>query len=102
MTQFSFRQELFEEKARAQEVLSNASFNWFEDYQSVDLLHEEYGLEVCGIRDEETALGIKEVMERTFVKWWNSAYYYKDYGADVGWKVIIQQKPFSGPMDSVF
>jgi hypothetical protein len=49
---FLFFPELFEERGKAAELLDIGGFTWFTDYSSIDLLHEEYGLEVCGIKEE--------------------------------------------------
>ena len=45
-----FRPELFEHRARVSGLLDEAGFLPFSEYGSIDLLHAEYGLEVCGIQ----------------------------------------------------
>lgn len=66
---FVFYPGLFEARGRASEVLEAAGFVWFSDYGSIDLLHEEYGLEVCGIQDERNIREIRSAMERAFPHW---------------------------------
>ena len=45
-----FHPELFEHKARALEHLEDAGFIWLSDFTTIDLLHQDYGIEVCGIK----------------------------------------------------
>ena len=92
MTEFAFRPELFDAREQAQQALSECGFNFFEHYLAIDLLHEEYGLEVCGIREYETAMSIQRVMQKTFPEWSKSSCYLKEYGSDSGWKIVIQHR----------
>ena len=86
---FVFYPELFEARGRASEVLEEAGFVWFSDYGSIDLLHEEFGLEVCGIKEERNVRGIRSAMQRAFPHWHFTGTCRNDCGRDVGWKVRI-------------
>jgi len=43
--------------------LHDQGFDWLSQYSSVDLLQDTYGIEVCGIRDEDDALDMLEVLK---------------------------------------
>ena len=55
MSLFAFHPELFEHRTLAFERLAAHQFNWFEHFSSIDLLHDIFGLEVCGIAREADA-----------------------------------------------
>ena len=55
---FAWHPELFEHRARLLQALAAAGLVFGQDFSSVDLLHDEFGLEVCGIAFEKTALFI--------------------------------------------
>ncbi len=54
-------------------------------------MQDVYGMEVCGIHDEDNARNILEVLKQMFPSWtiWKS--YYKDFGRDPGFMVTIQR-----------
>lgn len=85
---FAFHPELFEVRARAMERLEAADVLWFRDFSSVDLGHDQYSIEICGVGDEQTARKIEGVLLTAFsgcsVNVW-----LKDYGADEGWRVDV-------------
>jgi len=83
-----FHLELFAERAKASEALEKASLTWSVDYASVDLLHDEFGLEVCGIHDEPNLEVVKQTMCDTFPHWHHSRACLKD-GIEPGWKFLI-------------
>ncbi len=84
-----FRPELFECRSRAIEILEGAGIVWLSDYSSVDLLHEEYGLEVCGIQQEAKVDPIVEVIQKGFPHW----HYHGLCRKDCGWKFAIHMFP---------
>ena len=84
-----FHPELFEQRAEAMQVLSTKGFAWMSDYNSIDLEHDEYGLEVCGIRERATALAIRDVMRNLFPSWRNVRVFPHDGFIDPGWRVQI-------------
>src|SRR5438552_12616949 len=51
---FAFHPELFEHRTLALEALAAHDLHWFEHFGSVDLLHDLFGLEVCGISKKAT------------------------------------------------
>ena len=52
MDSFAFHPELLDERTRVIAELSDAGFEWLSDFGAVDLLHDVYGLEVTGVREE--------------------------------------------------
>ncbi|HTI69507.1 MAG TPA: hypothetical protein VMF06_06060, partial [Candidatus Limnocylindria bacterium] len=88
---FRFEGELFDHRATALEVLDGAGYNPFTDFSSVDLLHDLYGLEICGIRDPNDAHTIKASLCRTFPGRRYFYVIYKHVGRDVGWKFVIHR-----------
>jgi hypothetical protein len=86
---FVFHPELFEERARASEALEESGIAWLSDYGSIDLLHEEYGLEVCGIHEKENMTRVAEAMQAAFPHWHFGCGCFKDYGREAGWKFKI-------------
>jgi len=90
---FSFRSELFEDRATAIEALAAKGFDWFVHYSAIDLLHDLYGLEVCGIPEELDAKRILKIMESTFSEWTCTRISYHDGSRDQGWKVEIYRRP---------
>jgi hypothetical protein len=90
---FAFREELFDFKRRAQEALETNGILLHQSYQSIDLNHQEFGLEVCAIVDENTAIRISRILSHTFPEWDYVIRFMKDVGPEAGWKVKIQQMP---------
>jgi hypothetical protein len=90
---FSFHSELLENKEKASELLNDAGIVWFSHYSSIDLLHEEFGLEVCGITDESTLEPIADALRSGFPHWHCSRFCCKDAGRESGWKFIIHMFP---------
>jgi hypothetical protein len=86
---FVFYPELFDARTQASEVLERAGFAWFSEYGSIDLLHEEYGLEVCGIHEEANVKRIADTMQAAFPQWHFAGVCQKDFGPEPGWKFRI-------------
>src|SRR5579872_6389933 len=82
---FEFYPELFEHRNRASELLEAAGYTWFSDYSSIDLLHEEYGLEICGVQNEQDVKLIAEALKQGFPHWHHHKICLHDYGRDPGW-----------------
>ena len=61
-----FHPELFECRGRASEILAEAGLGWFSDYRSIDLLHAEYGLEICGIQQETKVEPVVDALRSGF------------------------------------
>lgn len=66
---FRFAPELFEFRTEVIEKLSESGFTWLTHFSSVDPLHDVYGIEVCGIPDQEDAIVIREVLMDLFPSW---------------------------------
>lgn len=88
-----FHPELFDCKARAAERLDAAGFFLLNHYGSIDLLQEEFGLEVCGIREDESVEPIAQVLLCEFPQWHYNNVRYQDYGREPGWKLRIHMFP---------
>jgi hypothetical protein len=86
---FSFYPELFDQRADAADVLADEGIEWFTSYTSIDLLHEEYGLEVCGIQQEADLETIAEILREAFPHWHHSRVCFKKGDRDPGWKFAI-------------
>lgn len=93
MSTFSFHPELLEERQRVLEELGDADYAWPNDFGAVDLLHDVYGLEVCGIAAEPDARCILRLLKQLYPEWKYHYVYYKDRGAEAGWKVVIHRDP---------
>lgn len=86
---FSFYPELFDQRADATDVLDEAGIEWLTSYTTIDLLHEEYGLEVCGIQQESDLETIAETLREAFPHWHHSRVCFKKGERDPGWKFAI-------------
>lgn len=69
MHAFRFAPELFEVRTAVMERLSEEGFDWLSHYSAVDPIHDEYGIEVCGIHTEEDAVSILKLLQRMFPAW---------------------------------
>jgi hypothetical protein len=94
MKPFEFHAELFEHRSAVLETLSENGFAWLSHFGSIDLLHDLYGLEVCGIREDADARTIERLLRVMFPKWRYGRIYYEDHNVrELGWKVIISRDP---------
>jgi len=91
-----FHPELFEHKASAMERLESAGFTWLSDFTAIDLLHQDYRIEVCGIREERAANEIAELLSGLFRDWRYGCISYQDRDRDPGWKVEICKRRRKG------
>ena len=69
MDAFRFAPELFEHRNDVLEQLSAEGFNWLSHFSAVDPLHDVYGIEVCGIREQEDAVAIRDLLMRMYPSW---------------------------------
>jgi hypothetical protein len=94
MEPFAFHAELFELRNDVLEMLADHGFAWLSDFGSIDLMHDVYGIEVCGIREETDAHTIQTLLRKQFPSWRHSRMYCKDASTrEPGWKVIISREP---------
>lgn len=84
MNAFVFYPELFESRNRLMEELLAADYRWLSSYSSVDIDHERFMLEVCGIQDRADATAMRSVASRAFNSSWFQVWY-KDFGIEQGW-----------------
>lgn len=91
MNDFRFDPELFSYREQALNALNDLGYEWFTHFTAIDLLHDVYGLEVCGITEKTDALKIKSILRRTLTGWRYSWIGYNDGERDRGWKVVIHR-----------
>ncbi len=97
MSSFAFHPELLEHRSKALDVLADHEFQWLDNFSCVDLVHDLFGLEVCGIRERDDAVAILRLLERQFPEWPYTNVYYYPYERDRGWKVIIHKLQDESP-----
>lgn len=91
---FSFHPELFEHRGDAIEALADAGLDWLSDYSSVDVLHDLFGLEVCGLREEDEARVALDALRARFPGWRFGHVQLKDWGGrDTGWRAVLHRDP---------
>lgn len=91
--EFEFYPELFEHRGRATELLDEGGLTWFTDYSSIDLLHADYGLEVCGIKSQRDARRVAMALQRGFPHWHHQNVCLHDSGREPGWAVALCMFP---------
>lgn len=91
--EFEFYPALFADRARAAELLEEAGYTWFADYSSIDLMHEDYGLEICGLRTEGDVKRVAETLRRGFPHWHHQNVSMQDHGRDPGWAISLCMFP---------
>jgi hypothetical protein len=101
MNPFRFEPILFAHRAKAMDALGEAGFEWFSHFSSLDILHDVFGLEVCGIDNQELALNLRSVLCQIFPTWKYSRLIYRNGELDPGWKVIIHRDPEADPSVSL-
>ncbi len=89
MNKFAFHPELFEHRTRVLEALAKDGYTWLQHFGSVDLMHDLYGLEVCGILKQPDSVAILKLLQELFPDWPHSDLHYHDRARDRGWKVLI-------------
>ena len=89
MSDFAFHPELFESRGLAIETLAQHGYQWLEHFSAVDLLQDLFGLEVCGIAEEQDAQAILSILRKLFADWRHTDLYYHDAERDRGWKALI-------------
>jgi hypothetical protein len=93
MQPFAFHPELFEFRNRVLEKLAEHGYEWLSAFGSVDLAHDIYGMEVCGIREQSAALAIQKLLRRMFPFWRHTRIYLKEpWTREPGWVVVISRQ----------
>ena len=69
MKAFRFEPALFGHRDHVLQALSRGGYQWFSDFKTIGVLHETYGIEVCGISSEAKARQMLAVLSRTFPTW---------------------------------
>jgi hypothetical protein len=91
MDAFRFSPELFDYRNEVISALRDRGFDWLSHYSAVDPLHDVFGLEVCGIADEEDAVAILKILMEIYPDWKPSQPWYQDGSRDPGWRAQIQR-----------
>lgn len=86
---FAFHPELFEHRATAIDALAEHECYQYQDFGAVDLLHDEYGLEVCGIATEGEAWAIARILRQPFPAWPFVRVSYQDQHSPPDWKAEV-------------
>ena len=89
MDAFRFSPELFELRTDVISSLDDAGFQWLSHFSSVDPMHDVYGIEVCGIIEEDDAIAIRTLLRGMFPTWRFWSFYYKDYGLEPGFEASV-------------
>jgi hypothetical protein len=89
MDAFRFSPELFELRIDVLAALNDAGFQWLSHFSSVDPIHDLYGIEVCGIVEQEDAVTIQLILQGMFPSWRVGCLCYKDYGREPGFKARV-------------
>ena len=90
---FEFYPELFEYRNQASDLLADAGYNLFSDFNAIDLIHEDYGLEICGIHSDVDVKPILDALHEGFPHWHHHNYGLQDGGREPGWSVSITMFP---------
>lgn len=69
MDPFRFAPELFHDRNDVITALAEAGFDWLSHYSSVDVLHDVFGIEVCGIHEKDDAVRILDLLIEMFPSW---------------------------------
>ncbi len=93
MDESCFSSELYGHRDNVIAELHDEGFDCASNYASVDLLYDTYGIEVCGIRDEDDAIDILRILRRMFPSWTDGRVYCKDVGCDQGFVATVQRDP---------
>ena len=88
-----FHPELFAHRGRASELLESAGYSWFSDYSSIDPVHEDYGLEICGIQNDRHVKPILDALQAGFPHWHHHHYCLHEAGREPGWSVTLCMFP---------
>ncbi len=91
MSEFEFHAELFNCRTDALEALSDHGIEWLSDYDSIDLDHRLYGLEITGMKDAEVAVEVERIMRQLFPAWGVVRRFYWECIV-TGWKVEISKR----------
>jgi hypothetical protein len=89
-----YHPELFECKNRLVSALFDAGYVWMTDYSSIDLCHDVYGLEICGIKNSSDIKNIAKIFKKAFPDWRYMRQWEKGRGSrDEGWLIRIHKIP---------
>ena len=69
MGAFRFAPELFQYRNDVMAELHERGFDWLSHYSAIDPMHDVYGIEVCGIPDEDDAVSILEILIEMYPDW---------------------------------
>ncbi|MDB6067093.1 MAG: hypothetical protein JWR26_3301 [Pedosphaera sp.] len=90
---FEFYPELLEYQTVASELLEEAGYIWFKDFSSIEIVQEDYGLEISGMRNERDGRRVLKALQQGFPHWHHYKVSQQDYGREQGWMVAISMLP---------
>ncbi len=93
LTSFDFYPELFEYQGRASELLEAGGYTWFRDYGSIGLVHEDYGLEIGGIKRDQDVKPVLDILRAGLPHWHHHHYCYHEGDMEPGWTVSVSMFP---------
>ncbi len=93
-----FEPDLFEFRDRVLTALQTRGLLQYQHFESIDLLHQECGLEVCEIAREADARTIFNILRRLFPNWRHGCLKPVDDSA-TRWYVILQRNKSWQPGD---
>jgi hypothetical protein len=96
MRQFQFHPELLETCTNVRRVLDGNDIVWFRDFASVDAIHDDYGVEVCGIKNPTVAGRVLTILTQLLPALPYRVCYLDDQKIDPGWVVELSKR------DSIF
>lgn len=93
MNSFRFSPELLQTRSEVISLLNDEGFEWLSHFGGVDPMHDIYGIEVCGIHQEEDAREIMKILINNFPNWKHHRIVLKDWGREYGWIARVSQHP---------
>ena len=66
---------------------------WFKDFSSIEIVQEDYGLEISGMRNERHGRRVLRALQQGFPHWHHYKVSQQDYGREQGWMVAISMLP---------
>lgn len=92
MQSFLFSPELFECRSQLMSAFESADLLMFRDYAAIDLDHDNYGLDVTGIKNENDSVKMLLILYDVFPSWRYGDRVYDDSPVEPGWRILICKK----------
>lgn len=89
---FRFAPELFEVKAWVQELLAQDDIIWMIDYQSIGVMHDDYGIEIEGIPNKDICHAIQALLTHHKISKYINPCNFSSVEDYAGWRFEVYQK----------